>query len=450
MKLIRQLYIQVLIGIVLAVLLGIASPDIAIAMKPLGDAFIGLLRMLLAPIIFCSVVLGLTHVRDMGQLGRLAFKALLYFEVMSTVGMVLGFIVVNLVQPGVGLHATNLAVNPNVAQITSAASHFTAVGFFLSIIPNTPGGRLREGGDPSGAVHLDPDGRRAQRRRGRAGLDDHQGDHRRASTSCSASSASSCAWRRSARSAPWRPPWAHSATATLLYLAKVVILYWLTSVFFVVVVLGLVVCGHGRAVDLQAAGGLIREELLLVLGTASGEVALPRLMLKLEQAGCDEAIVGFVLPGGYSFNLDGTGIYMAIAGGRSSRRRRTRRSDLWQQVGVLAILLLTSKGGTTVAGGAFIKLAATLQIGARPAAERAGPAVRHRPVDGDLHGVDQRGGQHRCRVLHREMGTRIRPRQVRPLLGRSGRRARPPVGGGDSSRPSAWLTKHLTAAGNGP
>lgn len=137
MKAIRQLYVQVLIGIALAIVLGIAAPGIAVQMKPLGDAFIALLRMLLAPIIFCSVVLGLTHVRDMGQLGRLAVKALLYFEVMSTLAMLLGFVVVNIIQPGAGLHAGNIATDAGVTRLTAAASNFTAIGFFLSIIPNT-------------------------------------------------------------------------------------------------------------------------------------------------------------------------------------------------------------------------------------------------------------------------------------------------------------------------
>jgi len=137
MAIFRQLYIQVLIAILFAVVLGIASPQTAIAMKPLGDAFIALLRMLLGPIIFCSVVLGLTHVRDMRQLGRLAFKALLYFELMTTLGMAVGFIAVNLIRPGDGLHATDLSMNESVTRISSAASSFTAIGFFLSIIPNT-------------------------------------------------------------------------------------------------------------------------------------------------------------------------------------------------------------------------------------------------------------------------------------------------------------------------
>lgn len=357
MALLRQLYIQVLIAIALAVALGVLAPATAVEMKPLGDAFIALLRMLLAPIIFCSVVLGLTHVRDMGQLGRLAFKALLYFEVMTTIAMAIGFVVVNVVQPGAGLHATTLAVNDNVAKITAAASHFTAIGFFLSIIPNTlvdafakgeilqvllisilTGAALSVGGASKDSTILKVIA---------------EGQH--------------VLFRILGFIMRLAPIGAFGAMAaavgafgvtTLYYLAKVVILYWATSLFFVIVVLGAVtaLCGLSIVKILR----MIREELLLVLGTASGEVALPRLMLKLEQAGCDEAIVGFVLPGGYSFNLDGTSIYMAIAVAFIAQATDTP-FDLWQQAGVLGILLLTSKGGTTVAGGAFIKLAATLQ-----------------------------------------------------------------------------------------
>jgi aerobic C4-dicarboxylate transport protein len=357
MSILRQLYIQVLIGIALAILLGILDPALAVQMKPLGDAFIALLRMLLAPIIFCSVVLGLTHVRDMGQLGRLAFKALLYFEVMTTIAMALGFIAVNVIQPGAGLHATNLTANASVTQITAAASHFTAVGFFLSIIPSTlvdafakgeilqvlfisilTGAALSVGGASKESTILKVIA---------------EGQH--------------ILFRVLGfimRLAPLGAFGAMAAAvgafgaATLLYLAKVVALYYATSLVFVIVVLGLVCAAMGLSIFKLLR--LIREELLLVLGTASGEVALPRLMLKLEQAGCDGAIVGFVLPGGYSFNLDGTSIYMAIAVAFIAQATDTP-FDLWQQAGVLAILLLTSKGGTTVAGGAFIKLAATLQ-----------------------------------------------------------------------------------------
>jgi aerobic C4-dicarboxylate transport protein len=313
--------------------------------------------MLLAPIIFCSVVLGLTHVKDMGQLGRLSAKALLYFEVMSTVGMLLGFIAVNVVRPGVGLHATNLALGSNVTSITTAASHFTAVGFFLSIIPDTLVGAFAKGEILQVLFISILTG--AALSVGGAGQDSTilkviaEGQH--------------VLFRILGYVMRLAPIGAFGAlaaaigafgAATLLYLFKVVLLFWGTSLVFVLVVLAAVCALAGLSIFKLLR--LIREELLLVLGTASGEVALPRLMLKLEQAGCDGAVVGFVLPGGYSFNLDGTGIYMAIAVGFIAQATDTPFS-LAQQIGVLAVLLLTSKGGTTVAGGAFIKLAATLQ-----------------------------------------------------------------------------------------
>ncbi|RYC30277.1 cation:dicarboxylase symporter family transporter [Lichenibacterium minor] len=357
MALLRQLYVQVLIGIALAILLGIASPVLAVDMKPLGDAFIALLRMLLAPIIFCSVVLGLTHVRDMGQLGRLAFKALLYFEVMTTVAMALAFVVVNVVQPGVGLHAADLVMSEGLTKATAAASQFTAVGFFLSIIPNTLVDAFAKGEILQVLLVSILTG--AALSVGGAGKDSTilkviaEGQH--------------ILFRVLGfimRLAPFGAFGAMAAAVgsfgvgTLYYLAKVVVLYWVTSLAFVLVVLGAVAAMAGLSI--LSILRLIREELLLVLGTASGEVALPRLMLKLEEAGCDGAVVGFVLPGGYSFNLDGTSIYMAIAVAFIAQATDTPFS-LGQQLGVLGILLLTSKGGTTVAGGAFIKLAATLQ-----------------------------------------------------------------------------------------
>lgn len=374
MALLRQLYIQVLIAIALAVLLGIAAPATAIDMKPLGDAFIALLRMMLGPIIFCSVVLGLAHVGDMGRLGRLAAKSLIYFEVMTTIGMAVGLLAVNLFHPGAGLHATNLAVDANVAKISDQASHFTAVGFFLSIIPFTLFDAFAKGEIlqvllvsvlVGAALSL--------------------GVKRDSLILRGVEEAQTVLFRILGfimRLAPIGAFGAMAAavgafgSATLLYLAQVVVLYWVSSVLFVLIVLGLVCLFVGRSILKMLQ--LIREELLLVLGTASGEVALPRLMLKLEQAGCERAIVGFVLPAGYSFNLDGTGLYMAIAVGFIAQATDTPFS-LGQQLSVLAIMALTSKGGTTVAGGAFIKLAATLQT------------VRALPLNGLglLFGVDR-------------------------------------------------------------
>lgn len=357
MRYLKQLYVQVIIGILAGIALGIIAPQTGVAMKPLGDAFIGLLRMMLAPIIFCTIVHGFTHIADMKQLGRLALKSIIYFEVLTTIAMGIGFVAVNVFEPGVGLHATNLVVGADVTKIADNASHFTALGFFMSIIPSTlvdafakgeilqvllisvlTGAALSIGGATKNSALI-------------RGIGEAQ----------------DVLFRILGFIMMLAPIGAFGAiaaavgafgAATLLYLAKLVILYWATSLFFVVVVLGLVMASI--KLSLFKAIRMIRDELLLVLGTASSEVVLPRIMRKLERAGCDRSIVGFVVPSGYSFNLDGTSIYMAIAVAFIAQATDTPFS-LGQQLAVLAILLLTSKGGTTVAGGAFIKLAATLQ-----------------------------------------------------------------------------------------
>jgi len=335
MKLLRQLYIQVIIGIIIAIVLGLVDPPTAVKMKPLGDAFIAMLRMMLGPIIFCAVVTGLTHISDMRQLGRLATKAIIYWEILTTVGMAVGFVSVNLFTPGDGLHATSLATNENVTRIAAAASHFTVTGFLLGIIPTTLVDAFAKG-EILQVLFV----------------------------SILVGAALFRILRMIMRVAPIGTFGAMAAavgsfgSATLLYLAKVVILYWATAAFFVLVVLGSVAAMAG--LSLFKLMRLTRDEILLVLGTASTEVVLPRLMLKLEQAGCDQAVVGFVLPAGYSFNADGTGIYMAVAIGFIAQATDTPFS-LGEQIAVLAVMLLTSKGSAGAGGGAFIKLAATLQ-----------------------------------------------------------------------------------------
>lgn len=353
----RQLYVQVLIAMVLAIILGLLLPDIAVKMKPFGDAFIALLRMMLGPIIFCSVVLGMTHVADMRQLGRLALKTLVYFEVVTTVAMALGFVVVNVFKPGEGLHATDLTLSGQTEAIASSASNFTAVEFFLSIIPDTLFSAFSEGQIlqvllvsllAGAALAISGAGPESLILKGIT-----EGQH--------------ILFRILGFIMKLAPLGAFGALAaavgafgadTLVYLAKLVLMYWTTALFFVFVVLGGIAAFIGLSMPRLLK--LIRDELTLVFGTASGEVVLPQLIHKLEKAGCDPAIVGFVLPAGYSFNLDGTSIYLAIAVGFIAQATDTPFS-LLDQLGVLAILMLTSKGGTTVAGGAFVKLAATLQ-----------------------------------------------------------------------------------------
>lgn len=357
MRLLRQLYIQVLLGVLAAIILGLTAPSIAVTMKPLGDAFIALLRMMLAPIIFCSVVLGLTHVANMRQLGRLALKALIYFEVATTLAMVLGFVAVNVFQPGEGLHASNLEITEGVARATNSATQFTVVRFLLSIIPTTlvdafakgeilqvlfisilVGVALSVGGVKKDSVVL----------RGIAEAQD-------------------ILFRILGFLMRLAPIGAFGALAaaigafgaeTLIHLAKLVVLAWATSIFFVVVFMHAMAMAVGLSIFKIIQ--LIRDELLILLGTASGEVVLPRMLQKLEGAGCDKAVVGFVLPAGYSFNLDGTSIYMAVCAGFIAQATDTP-FPIEEQIAMLAVMLFTSKGGSTVAGGAFVKLAATMQ-----------------------------------------------------------------------------------------
>ena len=356
MPLLRQLWVQVVIAILLAIALGLLAPAAAAAMKPLGDAFIALLRMMLAPIIFTTVVLGLAHVADLGKLGRLGLKSLVYFEVVSTLGLLTGFVVVNLVRPGAGLHATNLVATEGVTRAAAAAHGFTAIGFLLSIIPTTLVDAFARGEILQVLFVSILTGAAAILCRGRVDgvLDLTQ-------------QLQTLLFRILGFIMRLAPVGAFGALAaaigtngagTLAYLAKLVGLYYATTLLFCIVVFGAICAANG--LSLLKIVRLIKEELLLTLGTASGEVALPRLLLKLQQAGVDEAVVGFVLPAGYSFNLDGTAIYMAMAVGFIAQATDTPFT-LGQQLGVLAVALLTSKGGTTVAGGAFVKLAATMQ-----------------------------------------------------------------------------------------
>ena len=357
MEIFRQLYFQVFLGIVAAIILGIAAPEMGVAMKPLGDAFIALLRMMLGPIIFCSVVLGLTHVANIGQFGRLALKSLVYFEVVTTIAMACGFASVNIFRPGDGLHATNLEITDSIAQVAVGAEGFTAVRFFASIIPDTIIGAFARG-EILQVLFVSV----------LVGVALSIGGNGRESVVVKVVVEGEAILFRMLnfimRLAPIGAFGAMAAAIgtfgaeTLVYLAQVVILFWLTALFFIVVVLGSIAAFW--AISLRRILLLVREEILLILGTASGEVVIPRLMRKLEQAGCDQAVVGFVMPAGYSFNLDGSSIYMAIAVGFIAQATDAPLT-LSQQLGVLAVMLLTSKGGSAVAGGAFIKLGATLQ-----------------------------------------------------------------------------------------
>lgn len=360
MKLLGKLYIQVLIAMALAIVLGLVAPEIAVKMKPLGTAFIALLKMLLGPIIFFTVVHGIAHIGDFRRLGRIGMKTLVYFEVVSTLAMIVGFTVVSLVRPGDGLHARmGDSLNGGEAASVNAAlsgGNFDLAHFFLSIIPKTLVSAFVEG-DILPVLFVSVLVGIAL---ARCAKPDWLGLKLLAEGQTLTFKLLSYIMRLS-------PIGAFGAMAaavgsfgsqTLLYLLRYILTYYASTLIFIFLILGSVAALAGFSIFKILR--VIKEEAIIAMGTASSEAAFPRLVSKLTKAGCDEAVVGFVLPAGYSFNIDGACLYMACGLGFLAQATDTPLT-FSQQVSVLAVMLLTSKGGAGAAGGAVIKLAATLQ-----------------------------------------------------------------------------------------
>ena len=346
----RSLYAQVLTGIVLGVILGVVAPETAAAMKPLGDGFIKLIKMLIGPIVFATITVGIARMGAMRDVGRIGIRTLLYFELISTLALVIGLVVVNILQPGVGLH-----VDPSAAPPAAAGAPTSTVEFLLNIIPTTVvDGFVR--GDILQILVV-------SLLFGIALLS--QGDRARTLV-LAIDQLSHTLFVIVGMIMHLAPIGAFGAMAftvgrygigSLLSLGKLMAGVYITCLFFILIVLGVVV----RLVGLRLLALLryIAEEILLVLGTSSSESALPRLMMKMEQLGCSKPVVGLVIPTGYSFNLDGTSIYMTMAAVFVAQASGLHLS-LREQLSILAILLLTSKGAAGVTGSGFITLAATL------------------------------------------------------------------------------------------
>jgi aerobic C4-dicarboxylate transport protein len=355
-RLLGQIYIQVLIAVAIGIAVGVLFPHFAASLKPVADGFIKLIKMLLAPIVFGTVVVGIARMGSLKEVGRIGVKALVYFEILSTIALVIGLIVVNVVKPGVGMNIDPAAVDGSaIAGYTAAAKEQGVTAFLLDIIPSTffdafaKGAMLQvillsvlvgvalsqlgERGRPlvdsidlflqalfkvvNIVMHLAPLGAGAgiAFTIGKYGLD------------------------------------------TLWSLATLLVALYVTSLLFVFVVLGQVM----RLSGLPFLGFLkfIREEIFIVFGTCSTEAVLPRLMQKLEDLGCAKPVVGLVLPAGYTFNADGTCIYLTIATVFIAQATNTHLGVADQLV-ILAVLMLTSKGSAGVAGAGFVTLAATL------------------------------------------------------------------------------------------
>ncbi len=353
----KSLYVQVLAGIALGVLVGILWPEHGAAMRPLGDGFIKLIRMLIAPIIFTTITVGIAQMGHMKDVGRIGLRALIYFEVVSTLALIIGLVVVNVLQPGSGLLVTASEADIKAAaSYGAAASHSPGlVDFLLNIIPNTVADAFARGdilqvllvSTLSGVALLSL----GDKVRPLVGILEQLSQMLFTIVGIVMRAAPIGAFGAMAFTV------GRYGIGTLFSLGKLMAGVYVTCFLFVVIVLGTIL----RIVGLRLLPFLryIGEEILLVLGTSSSESALPRLMIKLERLGCSKPVVGLVVPAGYSFNLDGTAIYMTMAAIFVAQASGVHLSAR-EQIGVLAILLLTSKGAAGVAGSGFITLAATL------------------------------------------------------------------------------------------
>lgn len=353
-----HLYLQVLVAIIAGVLIGHYAPSTGEALKPLGDGFIKLVKMIIAPVIFLTIVTGIAGMRDLRAVGRVAAKAFAYFLFFSTLALVVGLVVGNIVQPGAGLNIDPATLNAGkVAQYTAKAHDTTITGFLLGIIPDTFVSAITEGNILQTLFVAILFGI------GLALLSD-----RSTRVVAALEDVSLAMFKVVAILMKAAPVGAFGAMAftigkygvgTLANLAMLLGTFYLTSALFVVVVLGAVSALAGFSIFRLIA--YLKTELLLVLGTSSSESALPALIDKMELAGCPKTIVGLVVPTGYSFNLDGTNIYMTLAALFIAQATGVHLS-LEQQVLLLGVAMLSSKGAAGVTGAGFITLAATLSI----------------------------------------------------------------------------------------
>jgi aerobic C4-dicarboxylate transport protein len=362
----HSLYVQVIAAIIIGVLLGHFLPDLGEAMKPLGDGFIKLIKMMIAPIIFCTVVVGIAGMENMKKVGKTGGFALLYFEIVSTIALIVGLVIVNLVQPGAGMNVDPTSLDANaVAQYTGPGKMHTTTEFIMHIIPNTIVGAFAEGEmlqvllisvlfgfglhsfGGRGTLVFDVIEKSSHVLFGIVGI--------------------------IMKVAPIGAFGAMAFTigkygiASLLPLAKLMGTFYATCLIFIFVVLGSIARAHGFSIWKFIK--YIKEELLICLGTSSSESVLPRMMAKLENLGVKKSTVGLVVPTGYSFNLDGTAIYLTMAAVFIAQATNSTLG-LLDQLTLLGVLLLTSKGAAGVTGSGFIVLAATLS------------AVGHVPVAG--------------------------------------------------------------------
>uniref|UniRef100_C5CZD3 C4-dicarboxylate transport protein n=1 Tax=Variovorax paradoxus (strain S110) TaxID=543728 RepID=C5CZD3_VARPS len=362
----RSLYFQVITAIVLGVLLGHFWPDTGASMKPLGDGFIKLIKMIIAPIIFCTVVVGIAGMEDMKKVGKTGGLALLYFEIVSSIALVVGLVIINIVRPGAGMNVDVSQLDAkSIAAYTGPGKMQSTTDFLLNVIPSTVVDAFAKGEILQVLLIAVMFGFALHKFGGRGTLVFdviEKGSH--------------VLFVIVGYIMKVAPIGAFGAMAftigkygvsSLLQLGQLMATFYLTCLLFIFVVLGSIARFHGFSIWKFIK--YIKEELLIVLGTSSSESVLPRMMAKLENLGAKKSVVGLVVPTGYSFNLDGTSIYLTMAAVFIAQATNTDMT-LTQQFTLLAVLLLTSKGAAGVTGSGFIVLAATLS------------AVGHVPVAG--------------------------------------------------------------------
>ena len=365
-KLFSSLYFQVLLAITLGVFLGHVYPELGADMKPLGDGFVKLMKMIIAPVIFCTVVTGIAGMESMKAVGKTGAIALLYFEVVSTIALIIGLCVVNLLQPGAGMNVDPAALDASaISAYAEQAKSQGIIAFLLDIIPGSVIGAFASGNILQVLLFAVLFGFSLH----------HIGEKGQVIFGVidSFSKVIFGIINMIMRLAPVGAFGAMAFTigkygvGSLVQLGQLIACFYLTCLFFIFIVLGSIAKASGFSILRFIS--YIREELLIVLGTSSSESVLPRMLDKMEKLGCQKSVVGLVIPTGYSFNLDGTSIYLTMAAIFIAQATNTPL-DLFQQITLLVVLLISSKGAAGVTGSGFIVLAATIS------------AVGHLPLAG--------------------------------------------------------------------
>ena len=365
-KVFSSLYFQVLLAITLGVFLGHVYPELGANMKPLGDGFVKLIKMIIAPVIFCTVVTGIAGMESMKAVGKTGAIALIYFEVVSTIALIIGLCVVNLLQPGGGMNIDPTALDASaISAYAEQAKSQGIIAFLLDIIPGSVIGAFASGNILQVLLFAVLFGFSLH----------HIGEKGQVIFGVidSFSKVIFGIINMIMRLAPIGAFGAMAFTigkygvGSLVQLGQLIVCFYLTCLFFIFIVLGSIAKASGFSILRFIS--YIREELLIVLGTSSSESVLPRMLDKMETLGCQKSVVGLVIPTGYSFNLDGTSIYLTMAAIFIAQATNTPL-DLFQQITLLVVLLISSKGAAGVTGSGFIVLAATIS------------AVGHLPLAG--------------------------------------------------------------------